>query len=127
MLSFRGHIWQTYCYRIIFADAEVLMVHIRNLTLDLHVAVDACTVVRGLLHDLRCSGYSPINMLYMRFETNGIISQLRKPIYLFLLYNPNPSPASSKKNLYFLSISRKKKRKAEDTESGRDSDMRHKT
>lgn len=107
MLSFRGHIWQTYCCRIIFADAEVLMVHIRNLTLDLHVAVDACTVVRGLLHDLRCSGYSPINMLYMSFETNGRISQLREPIYLFLLYNPNPSPASSKK-LYFLSISRKK-------------------
>lgn len=108
MLSFRGHIWQTYCYRIIFADAEVLMVHIRNLTLDLHVAVDACTVVRGLLHDLRCSGYSPLNMLYMIFETNGRMSQLREPIYLFLLYNPNPSPASSKKNFIFYQSQEKK-------------------
>lgn len=64
MLSVRGHKWRTYCYRIIFAGAEVLLVHIRHLTLDLHAAVDACTVVRGYLHDLRCSGYSPIKMLY---------------------------------------------------------------
>lgn len=107
MLSFRGHIWQTYCCRIIFADAEVLMVHIRNLTLDLHVAVDACTVVRGLLHDLRCSGYSPINMLYMSFETNGRISQLVNPFTCFYYITPTPPPLHPKK-LYFLSISRKK-------------------
>lgn len=58
-----GDIYVEYCYRMIFAGAEVLMVHIRYLTLGLHVAVNACTVVRGLLYNLRCSGYSPVNML----------------------------------------------------------------
>lgn len=60
-----GDIYVEDCYRMIFAGAEVLMVHIRirYLTLGLHVAVNACTVVRGLLYNLRCSGYSRVNML----------------------------------------------------------------
>lgn len=37
----------------------------------------------------------------MSFETNGRISQLRKPIYLYVLYYPHLSPASSKKNFFF--------------------------
>lgn len=53
VLLFLVHIWQRYCYQMIFAGAGVLMVHTGHLTLDL--VVDACIVVRGLLHGLYLS------------------------------------------------------------------------
>lgn len=103
-----GDINVEYCYRMIFAGAEVLMVHIRYLTLGLHVAVNACTVVRGLLYNLRCSGYSPVTC-YVSFESNGRISQLCELIHLSMFYI-TPTHQLHQQTL-FLSISLKKERR----------------